>query len=187
MPLKIVFSYSLGGGGRYFSVDFPENFEPGLKFSIGIEFFRSQGPLGLISGDFLETFRGFNVLGSADGGRDSKHGGLSTFCLSPGRRSLGAKSQKVSKKSRKSLPARGPESPEKVSKKVRKVSKNPFSDFFLTFRSFFETFFGLLHGARPRETIFETFLRLFGFGPRDSFSQVHGTSTFSFNNNRMSS
>ena len=77
----------------------------------------------------------------------------------PGRRSLGAKSQKVSKKSRKSLLAQGPKSPKKVSKKVQKVSKNPFSDLFLTFlsglfRDFFRTF-----GARPREIFFETFLR----------------------------
>ena len=60
--------------------------------------------------------------------------------------------KKVSQKSLKSLEevsrARGPESLKKVSKKVRKVSKNPS----------------------------ETFLRLFGLGPRDSFSQVHGTS-----------
>ena len=102
----------------------------------------------------------------------------------PGRRSLGAKSQKVSKKSLKSLPEppgasrpRGPKSPKKVSTKVRKVSKKSENGLFSeTFQTFFETFFGLL-GPRGREApgdFFETFWRLFGFWPRDSFSQVHG-------------
>ena len=77
------------------------------------------------------------------------------------------------KKSQKSLLARGPKSPKKVSKKVRKsLKKKPFSDFFLTFRTLFETFFRLL-GPGPGRL----FSRLFGFWPRDSFSQVHGTST----------
>ena len=88
----------------------------------------------------------------------------------PKRKSL----EKVSKSLEEVSRARGPESPKKVSKKVRKVSKNPFSDFFLTSRTFFETLFGL-RGPGPVDFC-ETFLRLFGFGPRDSFSQVHGTS-----------
>ena len=88
--------------------------------------------------------------------------------------------QKVSKKSRKSLEkslrARGPQSPKKVSKKFRKVSKNPFSDFFFDFSDLFRHIFRTF-GARPWETFFETFSRLFEtFWHRDSFSQVHGTS-----------
>ena len=35
-----------------------ENFEPGLKFSIGIEFFRSQGPLLSLEKDQGETRSG---------------------------------------------------------------------------------------------------------------------------------
>ena len=96
----------------------------------------------------------------------------------PGRRSLGAKSQK----SQKSLEKVSRPGVPKVRKKSRKRSeKSPkthiqiFFDFSDLFRDFFWTF-----GARPRETLFETFLRLFGFWPRDSFSQVHGTSMLDF-------
>ena len=60
-------------------------------------------------------------------GRGPRAGGVELRFRGPGRRSLGARSQKVSKKSRKSLEkvsrARGPESLKKVSKKVRKVKK----------------------------------------------------------------
>ena len=92
----------------------------------------------------------------------------------PGRRSLGAKSQKVSKKSRKSLEKAGvPEVREKSLEKGPKSLQKPifrlFFDFPDLFRDFFQTF------ATPAR---ETFLRLFGFWPRDSFSQVHGTSSF---------
>ena len=100
----------------------------------------------------------------------------------PGRRSLGAKSQKVSKKSRKSLPRPpGPWVP-KVRKKSRKrsekVSKNSFSDFLETFRTFFETFFGLL-GPRGRETFSRLFGDFLAFGPetpspRSTESQAWG-------------
>ena len=49
--------------------------------------------------------------------------------------------------------------------------KTHFRIFFLTFRTFFETSFGLL-GAGPGRL----FWRLFGFWPRDSLSQLHGKS-----------
>ena len=89
----------------------------------------------------------------------------------PGRRSLGARREKrLEKVSR----ARGPESLKKVSKKVRKVKKNHFQTFFLTFGPFSRLFWTF--GTPGPGDFFETFLRLFGFGPRDSFSQVHGTS-----------
>ena len=82
----------------------------------------------------------------------------------PGRRSLGARSQKVSKKSRKSLPGPGPKSPKKVSKKVRKVKKKSENGFSETFRTFFETFFRTFWLLA-----WETFSRLFrdflAFGP----------------------
>ena len=90
------------------------------------------------------------------------------------RRSLGAKSQKVSKKSRKTSRPRGPKSPKKVSKKVRKVSKKSENGFLETFRTFFEIFFGLL-GPMGREApgdFFETFWllapRLLLPGPRNT-------------------
>ena len=96
----------------------------------------------------------------------------------PGRRSLGAKSQKVSKKSRKSLP--GPPGPgvPKVRKKSRKRSEKSPKTHFQTFWRLFGPFSRLFPdfwdpgAGRPRET----FSRLFGFWPRDSFSQVHGIS-----------
>ena len=99
----------------------------------------------------------------------------------PGRRSLGARSQKVSTKSRKSLLGPGPQKSEerlkKVSKKVRKVKKKSENGFLETFRTSFETFFRL-SGPRARETFsrlfrdfFETFWlrapRLLLPGPRD--------------------
>ena len=90
----------------------------------------------------------------------------------------GPKAKSLEKVSKKSLENLGPKSPKKVSKKVQKVSKNPFQTFVFTFRTFFETFFGLL-GARPRETFFETFSRLFGFprlllpGPRNLKTRVN--------------
>ena len=90
----------------------------------------------------------------------------------PGRRSPGARSQKVSKKSRKSLLDLGSRKSEKSLEKGPKSQKKSENGFFLTFRTFFATFFRL-SGPRARET----FSRLFGFGPRDSFSQVHGTSS----------
>ena len=89
----------------------------------------------------------------------------------PGRRSLGARSQKVSKNVSKKSPGAGAQQSEKSLEKGPKSLRKPifrlFLDFSDLFRDFFRTF-----GPRPRET----FLRLFGFGPRDSFSQVHGTS-----------
>ena len=96
----------------------------------------------------------------------------------PGRRSLGARSQKVSKKSRKKSPGTGSQKSEKkISKKVRKVKGNlkiwVLGDFSDLFRDNFQTF-----GAPGPGDFFETFLRLFGFGPRDSFSQVRGTSKY---------
>ena len=94
----------------------------------------------------------------------------------PGRRSLRAKNQKVSKKSRKKSPGPGSQKSEKSLDEGPKSLPKPIFRLFLDFsdlrRDFFRTF-----GARLRETFFETFLRLFGFWPRDSFSQVHGTST----------
>ena len=87
--------------------------------------------------------------------------------------------QKVSKKSPGASRPRGPKSPKKSRKRSEKSPKSLRMGFLETFQTFFETFFGLL-GTRGRETpgdFFETFWRLFGFWPRDSFSQVHGTST----------
>ena len=81
----------------------------------------------------------------------------------PGRRSLGAKSQKVSKKSRESLPGPGPGAP-KVRKKSRKRSeKSPKSlkaGFWRLFGPSSRLFsdFGDSGAGRPRET----FSRLFG-------------------------
>ena len=79
----------------------------------------------------------------------------------PGRRSLGAKSQKVSKKSPRASQPRGPKSPKKVSKKVRKVSKKSENGFlgglFRPFSRLFSDFWDPGAG-RPRET----FSRLFG-------------------------
>ena len=95
----------------------------------------------------------------------------------------GPEAKKSIKSLEKSLPGPGPKSPKKVSKKVRKVKKKSENGFLETFRTFFETFFGLLGPRAGRlfrdffETFsrlfrdfFETFLRLFGFWPRDSFS-----------------
>ena len=91
----------------------------------------------------------------------------------PGRRSLGAKSQKSLKKVSKKVSRPGaPKVWKKSRKRSEKSPRTHFQTFFLTFRAFFETF----SDFSGRETFFETFLRLFGFWPRDSFSQVHGTS-----------
>ena len=71
----------------------------------------------------------------------------------------GPKAKKSQKNLEKSLPGPGPKSPEKVSKKVRKVKKKSENGFLETFRTFFETFSGLL-GAPGRETfrdLLETF------------------------------
>ena len=84
------------------------------------------------------------------------------------------------KKSPKSLEkvsrGQGPKSPKKVSKKVRKVPKKSlkmgFWRLFGPFSRLSRTFGSLAPGD-----CFETFWRLFGFWPRDSFSQVHATST----------
>ena len=99
----------------------------------------------------------------------------------PGRRSLEARSKKSQK------------SPEKVSKKVsagsRKSEKSlergpkslqkPIFGFFFDYSDLFQDFFQTFGTPAPGD-LFETFSRLFGFGPRDSFSQVHGTSTQEF-------
>ena len=58
----------------------------------------------------------------------------------------------------------------KRSEKSKKSLKMGLFDFSDLFRDFFQTF-----GTPGPGDFFETFLRLFGFGPRDSFSQVHGT------------
>ena len=52
--------------------------------------------------------------------------------------------------------------------------------FLENFWTFFENFLGAFGTPGPEgpENFFETFSRLFGFGPQDSFSQVHGTSRF---------
>ena len=97
-----------------------------------------------------------------------------------GRRSLGAKSQKVSKKSRKSLP--GPPGPgvPKLRKKSRKRSEKSPKTHLQTFWRLFGPFsrlFSDFWDPGPGGP-FETFSRLFWrLWPRNSFSQVHATST----------
>ena len=81
------------------------------------------------------------------------------------------------KKSQKSLEKVYQGRVPKVRKKSRKrseKSKKSENGFLETFRTFFETFFRL---SQPPAR--EAFSRLCGFGLRDSFSQVHGTSTHS--------
>ena len=74
----------------------------------------------------------------------------------PGRRSLGARSQKEAKKSRKKSPGAGAQKSEKSLEKGPKSLRKPIFrllfDFSDLLRDFFRTF-----GPRPRETFFETF------------------------------
>ena len=85
----------------------------------------------------------------------------------------GPEAKKSQKSLEKSLPGPGPKSPEKVSKKVRKVKKKSENGFLETFRSFFETFSGLLgpRAGRLFRDFFETFWlrapRLLLPGPRN--------------------
>ena len=90
-------------------------------------------------------------------------GNLNLRFRGPGRRSLGARSQKVSKKVSKKSPRAGSQKSEKSLENGPKSPKKSENGFLETFRTFFETFFGL-SGPWARET----FSRLFGFGPRDS-------------------
>ena len=99
-------------------------------------------------------------------------------CVDLGEGVSGPKVKKMSKKSWKSLPGPGHKNPKKVSKKVRKLN----SDLCLTFRTLFGTFFRLL-GPGPQETFSRLFWRLVGFWPRDSLSQVHGTSRLAVHGN----
>ena len=100
------------------------------------------------------------------------------FC-GPGRRSLRAKSQKVFQKVSKKCPggSRPPgfqksekKKSRKRSEKSPKVLKMVFGRLFGPFSRLFSDF-----GTPPRET----FSRLFGFWPRDSFSHVHRNLKFS--------
>ena len=87
----------------------------------------------------------------------------------------GPKAKKSSKSPEKvswGLPAPGSQ---KSKKSLEKGMKSLRKSIFRLFGDFFETFFGLL-GPRGREAPGD-FSRLFGFWPRDSFSQVHATSS----------
>ena len=86
-----------------------------------------------------------NLLGYPK--RDSQQG---LRFRGPGRRSLGAKSQKVSKKSRKESSRAGAQKSEKSLEKGPKSPNKSEHGFSETFRTFFETFFGLLGPGRGR-------------------------------------
>ena len=91
-----------------------------------------------------------------------------------GKESRGQKPKSLEKVSKKSPGAGVP----KVRKKSRKRSEKSKKSLKMGFWRLFGPFsrlFSDFWGPGPGD-FFETFLRLFGFWPRDSFSQVHGTS-----------